>query len=495
MHKYKTEILAFFAGALVMVFEILGARIFWPYIGNSLFVWTSIIAIVLWALAAWYYHGWVIADKWVWNTYIARLFLLSGVSFIILYVVKDTVLITLSASVRDIRLSSFLLSLLLLAPSSYVLGMIPPILIKNELKNLETWGHTIGRLGSIGTVWSICGTLWAGFFLLPYFWVNTLLLLLALSCLILALYISPKKDRVCISIFILLIGLSYIYEYQGETRLASQNTFVYNSPYSRIEVRDSLLWSWEMVRNLFVDNITHAGKYLERDELLHEYTKHYDLFSVLSPEAQKVVMLWGAAYSYPQHFLKKYPDREIDVVEIDEQMTEIAQMHFWLEENPQLRSIHQDGRVFLNQNTKVYDVILWDAFGSFFSVPYQLTTLETVERKYNSLSENGVVLLNIIWSLEWEKSQFIQAQYQTYKAIFPEVFLIPVRDKYDVERTQNIILVAMKNPSILQTLDSTNISPGLRWYLANKTYLEESDIPLLTDNFAPVDYYIKALAK
>jgi len=478
-----------------MVFEILWARIFWPYIGNSLFVWTSIIAVVLGALAAGYYHGWVIADRWVWDRYIARLFLLSGVSFIILYVVKDTVLITLSASVRDIRLSSFLLSFLLLAPSSYILGMIPPILIKNELKNLETWGHTIGRLGSIGTVWSICWTLWAGFFLLPYFWVNTLLLLLALSCILLSVYISPKKDRLLISIFILLILLSYIYEYQVEARLASQNTFVYNSPYSRIEVRDSTLLSGERVRNLFVDNITHAGKYIEYDELLHEYTKHYDLFSILTPEAQKVVMIGGAAYSYPQHFLRKYPEKSIDVVEIDEQMTEIAKKHFWLKENPRLTSIHQDGRVFLNQNTKQYDAILWDAFGSFFSVPYQLTTLETVERKYNSLSENGVVLLNIIWSLKWEKSRFITAQYQTYKAIFPEVFLVPVRDKFDTERTQNIMLVALKNPNILQTLDSQNISDELRWYLANKTYLPESDIPLLTDNFAPIDYYIKELAK
>lgn len=152
--------------------------------------------------------------------------------------------------------------------------------------------------------------------------------MLALSCILLSVYLSPRKDIHLIVIFILLIFLSYIYEYQVQARLATQNTFVYNSPYSRIEVRDSTLISGDRVRNLFVDNITHAGKYLERDELLHEYTKRYDLFSALYPEAKNVVMIGGAAYSYPQHFLRKYPEKSIDVVEIDEQMTEIAKRHF-----------------------------------------------------------------------------------------------------------------------------------------------------------------------
>lgn len=495
MYTYKTEILAFFAWALVMIFEILGARIFWPYIGNSLFVWTSIIAVVLGALASWYYHGWVVADKWVWDHYIWRLFLISWVSFLVLYVIKDPILVTLSSSIWDIRFSSFLLSLLLLSPSSYVLGMIPPILIKNSLANLETWGHTIGRLGSIGTIGSIAGTLWAGFFLLPFFWVNTLILMLALFCIFLSLYISPRKDIYLSIIFIILTFFAYLYEYQVEQRLRAQNIFTYNSPYSRIEVIDGETIWWQKVRRLLVDNINHAGKYLDSDELIFPYTRYYDLFSILHPQAKNVVMLWGAAYSTPQHFLKKYPDKYIDVVEIDPKMTEIAKTHFWLKEDPRLKIIHQDGRVFLNQNTKKYDAILWDAFGSFFSVPYQLTTLETVEKKYETLTGDGVVILNIIWSLQGKKSQFIQAEYNTYKAIFPEVFLIPVTDKYDTSIVQNIILVAMKNPSILQTLDPEKIPSELRWYLTKKVYLPKNNTPLLTDNFAPVDYYIKELAR
>jgi len=84
----------------------------------------------------------------------------------------------------------------------------------------------------------------------------------------------------------------------------------------------------QRVRNLYIDNVTHAGRYLESDELLYDYTKAYHLFSTLLPDAQEVVMFGGAAYSYPQSFVKTYPDKNIDVVEIDKDLTKLAKKYF-----------------------------------------------------------------------------------------------------------------------------------------------------------------------
>ena len=49
MQKFdiRPELVAFCSGAFVMIFEILGSRVVGPYIGTSLFVWTSLIAIIL----------------------------------------------------------------------------------------------------------------------------------------------------------------------------------------------------------------------------------------------------------------------------------------------------------------------------------------------------------------------------------------------------------------------------------------------------------------
>lgn len=49
------EIIAFCCGALVMVLEMVGARVLAPHVGTSAVVWTSLIGVVLACLsvAAW----------------------------------------------------------------------------------------------------------------------------------------------------------------------------------------------------------------------------------------------------------------------------------------------------------------------------------------------------------------------------------------------------------------------------------------------------------
>ena len=39
-------------------------------------------------------------------------------------------------------------------------------------------------------------------------------------------------------------------------------------------------------------------------------------------------MIGGAGYSFPKEYLRTYPTHDIDVVEIDPQMTEIARRFF-----------------------------------------------------------------------------------------------------------------------------------------------------------------------
>lgn len=61
--QYSLEIAVFICGAVVMIYEIVGSRVLGPYIGTSMFVWSSLIGIILTSLSIGYYLGGKKADK------------------------------------------------------------------------------------------------------------------------------------------------------------------------------------------------------------------------------------------------------------------------------------------------------------------------------------------------------------------------------------------------------------------------------------------------
>ncbi|OGO85526.1 MAG: hypothetical protein A2Y24_03005 [Clostridiales bacterium GWE2_32_10] len=258
-----------------------------------------------------------------------------------------------------------------------------------------------------------------------------------------------------------------------------------DTEYSRIWIYPTYYENKE-VKVFQTGNEYSSAMYLNNDELVFEYTKYYDLAEHFNTGFNKALMLGGAAYSYPKYYLNKYTNATIDVAEIDSRVTDIAKSEFRLKNNPRLRIFHEDGRIFLNKTKNKYDVIYGDAFRSK-SVPYQLTTKDAVEKMYNVLNDNGVVVINIISSIEGDKGKFFRGEYKTYKNIFPQVYVFPVEGIKNGEEIQNIMLVALKSKD-KPSFESTDSE--LNEYLAH-LWKEEipNDIPILTDDYSPVEYY------
>ena len=97
-----------------------------------------------------------------------------------------------------------------------------------------------------------------------------------------------------------------------------------------------------------------------------------------------------------------------------------------------------------------------DAFSSLFSVPFQLTTIEAVEQISRVLKPDGVVIFNIGGALEGSSSRFLQAEFATYKKVFPQVFIFKVNPEKEDSQVQNLIMVATKNetPLSFETRDT-----------------------------------------
>ena len=487
--KYLLEIVVFVCGAVVMIFELVGSRVLGPYFGTSIVVWTSLIGIILGSLSFGYYLGGKIADKKSSFKSLSLIIFLAAISIGLTVLIKDFWLFILQNSFTDIRTSSVLASLGLFLPASVFLGMVSPYAVKLKLKNLNTSASTVGNLYAISTIGSIFGTFLSGFYLIPHFGTNKLLIILSITLIIISLALSAKKDTwIKLSVFAIVVigwlaisGLNYMLPKSGfiDVDTAYNRIWIYN----RIDFRTN-----KIVKMMGINNENHSSMFLDSDELVNEYTKYYHLAKHFNPNFKKTLMLGGAGYSYPKEFLHKYPEATIDVVEIDPKVTELAKKYFRLEESPRLTIYHEDGRVFLNKTQGKYDVIFGDAFSSHYSLPYQLTTKEAVQKKYNILNDDGIVILNLISAIEGEKGKFLRAEYATYKSLFPQVYLFPVTYSGNSNIVQNIILVALKSEKD-QTFNDSD--PKLNEYLQHlwkKTV--DADIPILTDNFAPVDYYI-----
>ncbi len=478
----------FFCGAIVMIFELAGARVLGPYFGTSIFVWTSIIGIILGSLSFGYFFGGKLADRKPTFSYLALIVFISGALISLSYFMKEPFLVYMSGAISDVRISSILSAVVLFTPASVLLGMVSPYAVKLSMNNLKTSGSVVGRLSSISTAGSIFGTFLAGFYLIPSFGTNAILILISVFLFLISFALSFEKIPVFkILVFCFFVGAFF----SVDTSLAGKIDV--DTPYNRVWIYDHEYGNTgRLVKKMGINNENHSSMFLDSDELVNEYTKYYHLVKFFNPDFKKTLMMGGAAYSYPKDFLSKYSDATIDVVEIDPKMTELAKKYFRLKDDPRLRIFHEDGRVFLNRNTEKYDAIFGDAFTSKYSVPYQLSTLEAVKKQYDSLNENGVVILNTISAFAGEKSLFLQAEYKTFKQVFPQVMLFKVRSGAKFDDLQNIILVALKSENVPDFSKADDYSAP---FLANIWKRDlSSDMPILTDDFAPVDFYMnKAL--
>ena len=213
-----------------------------------------------------------------------------------------------------------------------------------------------------------------------------------------------------------------------------------------------------------------------------DYLYYYDLFDYFQKDADNVLLVGGAAYTYPMHYLRKYEDKKIDVSEIDKKMTELATEQFNLDiDNPRLKIYHQDGRTFLNYTKNKYDCILIDAFKGL-NAPFELTTYEAMLKARNILNDNGMVITNIISSIEGEQSDFIKYEYATYKKVFDDVKVFKVHSNRNETERQNLILIGIKGQTNLNEEKYEEYQYLLDTELQNFT----SDKQIVTDNYAPI---------
>lgn len=467
----RLEIIAFGIGFCLLAYELVAARLLAPYIGSSIYVWTSVIGIIILALSFGYAFGGWLADKRIQALDVTFLLLIAAGGVSVTLLTYTTILESIVAGLADPRLQGFLASLVLFAPTSFVLGSISPYLARLKLKSIITTGRVVASLSAVNSLGGITGTFITGFILFGYFGSNQILALLVVMLVVLSWLIIPRRHMS--ERLIATAGLVVITAAGLKPELPRDVVAEIDTPSAHYRVQN-ISTAEDPFRVLITGpGGWQSGSFLNgSSELVFWYTKKIAEITEQAPKRDNILILGGGAFSLPRYFSEKYPDAAITVVEIDPVLSDIAQEYFFYKPKQNVTVIAEDARAFLEKNATVYDTIIVDAFGDT-SVPYTLTTKEYSAALKKATSEHSQVIVNLIVSRDGPCGELFSGIDASYKEYFSYAAYFD-QTKDNLRTRQNVIAVYASQP--LSWLDRTGA-------IKTSPPLAQS----FTDNFTPTD--------
>ena len=526
----------FCSGAAGMSLQLIGSRLLAPHFGSSVFVWTSLIGVMLGFMALGNFLGGRLADR---NTSPDLLFwvlvLLS--SSISLVAMVGAWALGMFTEIPSLRLGMVLGSTMLFAIPCTLFGTVTPAAIRLRMQAVSDSGANVGTLSAVSMMGSIAGTFATGFWLIALVGSRSLLAWLALLIVILACVMGLSRQNfsrgsagdkwrqgggnttpllhklIVLGVAAVLIVGAFVWHPQAQNL---QDMRVFDSLYGQYLVGEVVInattdpaepadfrtvrylannpRAWESA--VFADNF---------EPFFFEYYRFYDIAAAISAEPRTTLMIGGGAFVYPRFFFQQYPDAVMDVVEIDPALLYEAKENFGLVPQDNLNVYLEDGRMFLNRAVRqggtastsdgLYDLAIMDAFNSANNVPFQLTTRESMQHIADLMTDEGVFVMNLIVSVEGEGSQFLASQYLTLREVFPQVEAYIVRDgAIEAGVPRNVAIIATNGNAfdLRRTIEGDNPELADRRIDAS-AMAQMPGAMVLTDDFAPVDQMLSGV--
>jgi spermidine synthase len=529
----RANIVVFIASFCTLVIELVAGRIMAPYVGVSLYTWTSIIGVVLAGISIGAYLGGLIADRYPYSSTLGWLLFLSGIGAFSISPLTN--LVGGAHFETSLMVRILLITTIIFFAPACILGMISPVVVKLTLSNLAKTGNVVGKIYAFSTLGSILGTFATGFYLVSWMGTRHILItmgiILILSGLIFGGFLGRKKGIALFSTLFVLIffvlplaglygyaairpgeisistspidSLGMAYEYAFKPPIDEDTYFFKESDYYTIKLKKSIRGNnGNPLESLVLDHLVHSYTDLKDPFYIeYEYIRIYEEFvrwQAKKRKSIKVFFIGGGGYTFPRFIETKYPEAEIDVVEIDPEITRVVKKYLGISEKSKIRSHNEDGRWFV-MNSKErgsYDFIFGDAFNDL-SIPYHLTTKEFAMQLKALMKPDGLLLANVIDS--FKKGVFMPSYIRTLEEVFGKghVHLITLSSDYDHIGISTCVVVA--SPKKLDMNDFVKtVKPGKGKEMTShvmpqdqlQQYLKERNSVILTDDYVPVDNLI-----
>jgi spermidine synthase len=526
-HGFAVAGAVFVSGGVVLGMEIAASRVLAPFFGNSLFVWGSLIGIVLAGLAVGYWAGGMLADRWPEPRLLAIVMGLGALGVLAIPVLDGPVLEAIVEWDPGPRLNPLLAAVALFGAPSIVLAGVAPIAVRLHAKSLATLGQTAGRLFAISTAGSIAGTFATAFWLIPEFGTDQLLGIAA-AALFAAATLFALAERLVGTAAVALAGAvlaggaavalapetggtiteaqarnwSPLYRRAGS--VSGQQPadvagltlrYAKDTRYHRLTVADD-----ETNRYLRFDNSYQSGMILASPfGTAFEYSDYFHLALAYKTDVKDVLFIGLGGGSSPKRLWRDFTDLRLQAVELDPVVVDVAHRFFELPRDRRLQVDVDDGRRWLDDDDRKWDAIMIDAFYAD-AIPFHLFTSEFMELVRSRLNPGGVVVTNTIGAISGEQSRLFRSVYRTYRTAFPTVLVHPViRPGEDGDSSvRNLMLVATEqaapakdflNERWREVRADAPAAPDLTQAINDRhdADISVAGVPTLTDDYAPTD--------
>ncbi len=516
---WKANSIAFISSFCVMVIELIAARIMAPYIGVSLYTWTSIIGVILAGIALGNYLGGRLADRRPSPVILSAIFFAG--SLLTIAILPATKLFTSIAwfSTLPIMWNFTLKTATIFFLPAIVLSMVSPMVIKLTLADLGQTGGVVGTIYACSTAGSILGTFMTGFFFILWFGTRMTVWLVAAMLIvvgIIAWFFWEVTNRWHFSLKNFIIWTVAI-----EVIMASAFLFHFRESWEESYGGEIPYYSRES--NYYTIKVFQGSgdvKVLSLDHLIHSYTKLddptvfvYDYPKVFAEMARytaadnpapRLLHLGGGGYTYPRYMETIYSESINDVVEIDPVVTEVAHEQLGLPADTSIKTYNRDARLFLIQrkSAEKYDFVIGDVFNDH-STPFHLTTLEFDKLIKANMTPDGIYLVNIIDN--YRHGQYMPSFIHTLRQVFKNVYLFSAGQSWETIEPSATLVTTFVIAATDRQIDFTDYreratEKGTRQLAGSpqdeaklEAYLVERKPTLLTDDYVPTDIMVARL--
>jgi MFS family permease len=484
----------FLSSALLLVLEIVAGRLIAPYVGVSLYTWTSIIGVILAGLSLGNWIGGVWADRGGDGRSAGLVLGLGGVSCILAL----PLLTWLGAAVQEAGVgllgASFLYALALFFLPAALIGVVTPLLTTLALRLDPRAGHVVGRMHALAAIGSIAGTFITGYWLVQTFGTRAIVLGTAVALLLLAAPFLRSGSRLAPALLLLgaLASGGLLWQRDG---LASP--CVRESNYFCIRVVDqSANAPFGEARGLVLDHLLHGINHASVPQMLIAPYVHaidelvHARFGPRYEEGLSYFFAGGGAYSQPRAVRALSPASQVTVAELDPQVTRTAAESLFLDPTG-MRIVHEDARRVLAGEPGPFDVIVGDVFHDV-AIPYHLVTREFAALVKSKLAPGGLYAMNVVDA--FPDPRLIKAMLKTLETELAHVD-VWMEGMPDASRV-TYVLTASDGERLPERV-SARSGFERTWVRVTEQVAQigtdPAEIPLLTDDFAPVERLIAGL--